>query len=274
MLYALLSAVAVCVLVAAVELGRWLGTRQRRANPAGGDAAVGAMDGVVFGLFGLLLAFTFFGAATRFDHRRDLVVTEANAIETAYRRLALLPADAQPRLRWLFRTYVESRVASYAKLPDRDAFQAEYDRSIGLQTEIWNATLAAAQRTSPSPVGMIVGPLNDMTTVTRTRTAAMRFHVPPPILCMLFGVAVAASVLGGRNLSANPRRSWVNVVAFALVVAGSIYMILDYEYPRVGLIRTDPADRLLVELLDSIRETSTPPASPPAARSPAPARAD
>jgi hypothetical protein len=41
--------------------------------------------------------------AVRFDQRRDQIVTEANAIGTAYQRLDLLPADAQPELRGLHR---------------------------------------------------------------------------------------------------------------------------------------------------------------------------
>jgi hypothetical protein len=35
---------------------------------------MGALDGAVYGLFGLLIAFTFSGAAGRFDARRDLIL--------------------------------------------------------------------------------------------------------------------------------------------------------------------------------------------------------
>ena len=38
----------------------------------------------MFSLLGLLIAFTFSGAATRFDGRRHLIVEEANNIGTAY----------------------------------------------------------------------------------------------------------------------------------------------------------------------------------------------
>jgi hypothetical protein len=56
---------------------------------------------------GLLIAFIFSGALTRFDTRRVQVVEEANAIGTAWLRLDLLPAAAQPKLRDTFRAYVE-----------------------------------------------------------------------------------------------------------------------------------------------------------------------
>jgi hypothetical protein len=67
---------------------------------------------------GLLIAFTFYGAETRFETRRSLIVDEANAIATAYLRLDLLPEDAQPELRENFREYVKSRLAIYQKIPD------------------------------------------------------------------------------------------------------------------------------------------------------------
>ena len=134
--YPLLFATVLVAMVGALELGRRLGVRQRRAEPEGGDGAAGAIDGVVFALFGLLLAFTFSGAGTRFDHRRELVVSEANAIATAYARVDLLPADAQPEVRELYRGYVEARLATYRKLPDIRAFLAEYDRSVALHARI------------------------------------------------------------------------------------------------------------------------------------------
>ena len=58
-----------------------------------------AVEGAVFGVMGLLLAFTFSGAASRFDGRRQLIVQETNAIGTAYLRVDLLAASRQPERR-------------------------------------------------------------------------------------------------------------------------------------------------------------------------------
>jgi hypothetical protein len=35
---------------------------------------------------------------------------------------------------------------------------------------------------------------------------------------------------------------------FAAVLAGAVYVIIDLEYPRLGLIRVDAFDKALVEL--------------------------
>ena len=69
----------------------------------------GTMEAAVFGLYSLLLAFTFSGAPARLDARRQLIVQEGNVIGTAYLRLDLLPAELQPAFRERFRKYLDSR---------------------------------------------------------------------------------------------------------------------------------------------------------------------
>src|ERR1700749_3038939 len=85
----------------------------------------------------LLLAFTFSGAVSRFDTHRQLLTQEANDIGTAYLRLDLLPAQAQPGLRQLFRDYTTSRLHLY------DAVGAEIaPETLRLQREIWQRSTA------------------------------------------------------------------------------------------------------------------------------------
>jgi hypothetical protein len=66
-------------MLALLELGRRIGTRRLAQDAEGARAGIGAVEGAIFGLLGLLIAFTFSGAASRFDSRRQLVVEETNA---------------------------------------------------------------------------------------------------------------------------------------------------------------------------------------------------
>jgi len=93
------------------ETGRRIGRRQMTKDTEGSRAGLGAVEGAVFGLMGLLIAVTFSGAASRFDTRRQLIAEEANAIGTAYLRLDLLADGAQPALRENFRRYADARRA-------------------------------------------------------------------------------------------------------------------------------------------------------------------
>ncbi len=44
------------------------------------------------------------------------------------------------------------------------------------------------------------------------------------------------------------RRNWTHMLIFAGAVAFAVYLILDLDYPRLGLIRIDSADHILVDL--------------------------
>ncbi len=127
------------------EWGRRVGVRQRAGIMAGGAAGVTAVEAAIFALLGLLIAFTFQGAAGRFDVRRGLIVQEANNIGTAWLRIDLLPASAQPGMRALFRQYLDSRLETYRKIPDLAAVQNELARTAQLQDQIWKAALAAGR---------------------------------------------------------------------------------------------------------------------------------
>ncbi|HEU4384846.1 MAG TPA: hypothetical protein VFR85_15275 [Anaeromyxobacteraceae bacterium] len=234
-------------------MGRWMGARHR-AQGGAADGGAGTVETAIFGLFGLLIAFTFSGASGRFDHRRDQIVTEANAIGTAYLRIDLLPPEAQPSLRALFREYLGSRIATYQKLPDLEAAKAEYDRSVGLQGEIWTRAVAAARSVeNPAVPSLVVPALNDMFDIATARLAATRMHVPLVIVVLLFGLALAAAMVVGYSTSQDQERNWFRTVLFAVVISVSVYVILDLEFPRFGLIRVDAADHLLVELLEQMK---------------------
>jgi len=57
-----------------LEAGRRVGIRRMARDPEGARHGLGVVEGAVFSLLGLLIAFTFAGAATRFDARRQLVI--------------------------------------------------------------------------------------------------------------------------------------------------------------------------------------------------------
>ena len=132
-------------ILVSLAIGRRIGQRALARQSDAGLASAGSLETAVFALLGLLIAFTFSGALTRFDVRRGQVVDEANAIGTAYLRIDLLPPSAQPRLRETFKTYVDSRIVTYQKLPDLQAAQQELARSQALQADIWAQAVAATR---------------------------------------------------------------------------------------------------------------------------------
>jgi hypothetical protein len=240
-------------MIVLLELGRQVGRRRQRKDEEAARAGLGAVEGAVFALLGLLIAFTFSGAASRFDARRQLIVQEANAIGTAWLRLSLVPTTAQPELRDLFRRYLDLRLAAYAKMPDVEAARAELSKANALQGEIWSRAVAACQE-SPNPLkAHLIPPLNEMFDLATTRTMATQMHPPAIIFIMLGVLALMSSLLAGYAMAGGKTRSWIHVVGFALIMATTVYVILDLEFPRLGIIRIDAFDQVLVELRQSMK---------------------
>jgi hypothetical protein len=220
---------------------------------AGGDGA-GPLDGAVFALLGLLVAFTFSGAASRFDSRRQLIIEEANDIGTAWLRIDLLPEAARPPMRDLFRRYVDSRLETYRRIPDAGAVEAEMKHTAALQGEIWSLGVASCrERGDAATTSLFLGALNAMFDIVTTRTAAARLHPPPIVFVLLVGLALACSFLAGSGMAKGARPDRLRLVAFSGIMALCIYVILDIEYPRVGFIRLDAFDQFLVEVRETMR---------------------
>jgi hypothetical protein len=204
---------------------------------------------------GLLVAFTFSGAAQRFDERRHLIVEEANDVGTAYLRLNLLaPADQAP-LKDKFREYLSARLAAYEALPHEQLARQHLARANSLQSEIWTLAVAATARApQPSPATMLLLPaLNEMFDVTTTRTAAVRMHPPTTIFALLVVVFLLCSLLGGYSMAARAQRSWLHILTFLSILTLTFYTIIDVEFPRQGLIRVDDFDGILRNVLNSMK---------------------
>lgn len=236
-----------------MEAGRRVGARQRAGIMAGGAAGIGAVEAAIFALLGLLIAFTFQGAAARFDARRALIVQEANSIGTAWLRIDLLPADAQPGMRDLFRRYLDSRLETYRKVPDVPAVKVELARSTQLQDDIWKAALASLKDGGQAVVVGVLPALNQMFDIVTTRTMAAQAHPPLIVFLMLALMAYLAAFMAGHGMSGSKVRSWIHTVGFAAVMAITVYVITDMEYPRMGLIRVDSFDEVLVTLRQSMK---------------------
>jgi len=237
-----------------LELGRRVGLRRIKEEGVGSVEGYGVVDGAVFAMLGLLIAFTFSSASTRFDARRQLTVEETNNIGTAYLRIDLLPPSAQEPLREKFRRYLDARIQIYERLPDMAAARDYLSRSAELQTQIWRDSVAAsrAEGAAPNAVLLVVPALNAMFDITTTQMMATQMHPPVIVFVMLFGLALAASLLAGYGMVGSKFLSRFHMVEFALVMSLVVYVIMDVEYPRLGLIQVDAFDQALLDLRASM----------------------
>jgi hypothetical protein len=186
-----------------LEIGRRVGVRRIAEEGETASKGLSAIEGAIFGLLGLILAFLFSGALTRFDAARHLVVVEANDIGTAWLRIALLPTDAQPSMRDLFRRYLDSRIEVYRRVPniaDMEAVRAALAGSANLQSEIWALAVSSSREAGTAPV-LVLPALNAMFDIATTRTEATRLDPPMMIFAMLGALTLACSLFAGYDMA-------------------------------------------------------------------------
>lgn len=240
--------------LASLEVGYRIGRNNSKKNPQLGFEGIGAMEAAIFSLVGLLLAFSFSGASSRFEARRQLIVQEANAIATAYQRLDLLPTAEQSELQHLFREYLDARLQGFQRILDRPVANEEFARAGRIEQQIWSRALAASRSDSTQNSSRLLLPaLNQMSDIANQRAVALETYMPELIFGLLVGVVLMSGLLAGHAMARRPRRSWVHMLFFSAIISLTISVIFDFNYPRYGLIRIDAADNVLLQLRDSMR---------------------
>ena len=242
-------------LLVCLDIGYRLGHRAAEKYSEAAHEGIGVIEAAIFALLGLLLGFSFSGGTSRLDARRQLIVQEANAIGTAYLRLDQLPASEQPEMRQLFREYLDTRLRVYEKLHDQIAAEQQQARAEQLQREIWSKAVAGSRGDpTQNATRLLLPALNEMIDVTTARTIALHTHLPRLVFVMLVFVALLSALLAGYAMAKRKQRSALHMLLYAGVIALTIYVILDLDDPRAGLIHLDKADNALIQLRDSIHQ--------------------
>jgi len=166
-----------------LRLGQDLGLRHRKWSGSEGIGGLATVEGAIFGLMGLLLAFTISGALQRFDDRRQLVIQEATAATTAYDRLSVFGGDDRRRLQAsltntsaLGSTY---RLAHDFLLVQRaEEFSGQQEKKLlELKDQLWDAAVAACPQPNYRPACALSLPaLNSLFEVARLRAGAAEKH--------------------------------------------------------------------------------------------------
>jgi hypothetical protein len=237
-----------------LNFGRQLGLRYLRQE-GGSLAGLTTVEGAVFALIGLLLAFTISGGLQRFDDRRQLVIQEANAATVASDRISLFEGDVVRNLQSKLQEYVRARIELYrmphdfSLLRQSELFSTEQqDKIIELKKNLWNAVATACPQNNYKPACSLTLPaLSNLFEVAPLRAGASEKHPPEIIYAMLFGLGLGGSLLAGFGMAAAKVRSWIHMVVFAATLTVTLYAVTDMEYPRLGLLRIENFDHFLID---------------------------
>lgn len=248
-----LVAVVICVvqclaMLACLEIGFRLERRHRGETPA--PEASSVFDTATLALLGLLLGFAFAASMTRFNARRDLIVQEANTIGVAYLAVDLLPSARQTEMRNLFRRYLATRMRVYSDVDAGRDFGPARSEAFLLQRRMWTKAVEAYHGDSGDGVSRVLLPaLRDMINATTERNISLSLQMPPAILALLLCVALLASFMAGNGMAKSGRRSALHGALFVIGVCLTIYIVLDLDNPRSGLVRNIQAEQALRGLM-------------------------
>jgi uncharacterized membrane protein len=86
---------------------------------------------------------------------------------------------------------------------------------------------------------MLVDAVNQIFTVHTTRLAAAIDRLPSAVLLMLLFVAAASLSVAGFSAGVTGQLNRLRMTTFALVLAGVLFIIYDFDQPHIGFIRVD-----------------------------------
>jgi hypothetical protein len=218
------------------ELGYRAGVRLApRYQPFRGQFDV--VRAATFALVGFLIAFSFSGAATRFIDRLDIIVTEANALGTAWLRADLLPDPQRGQLKAAIREYTQDRV-TLLSTDDDDEIRLLLAKVGGLHARMWSAATSGGAG-DMMLMNLVLPPLNDVIDLHASHYNLALRRLPGPILVVLLATAALSLLLVSVGDGLSGRRLPLLDGIYALVLSVSLWMTIDLDYPRQGLIQVD-----------------------------------
>lgn len=244
------------VLIVAMILFYWLGLRVRAfiIKKTGNETieGIGAIEGSLLGLLALMLSFTFSMSSARHDKRIDIVIQEANDIGTAILRADLYPDSLRNPMRIEFKKYVEVRINFFEVGNDLKKIMEANDSAAAIQTRIWDMVAKAGQdREHMHRSAQMVPALNQMIDIVTTRNGALIAKVPDLIIYLLFLLSLTSSFILGY--SGGAKNDWVISISFTIMISMAIFMILDLDRPRTGIITSKDANIHMLALRDMFK---------------------
>lgn len=251
MLYDIPTAILVGLLllgmVATVEIGLRVGQRYGQRTWSNAQDIHTALTGATLALLGLMLAFTFSMSAERFDARKTLIVTEAATIQAVRNNLDYLAPQPRGQARQLLHFYTGKRVAFLAVGHDaaREAHSAVQARA--LHGELWRIATNPANYSATDPelrgtqYQELTEALLELDKVARQREAARDRRVPEGVLFLLFLLAIGSGGVLAYISGASGHPDRLPTYLVLVMVCMVIYVIIDFDRPRRGMMHLDPA---------------------------------
>lgn len=242
----------ILVLVAA-EIGFRIGIWFQRRDPSSGKTPMtGAVVGGMLGLMAFLLAFCIGIVINQHNGRKAMVVTEANAVGTAYLRSGFLSESDRTASRDLLREYVDIRLAVVS---DPALYESTLTRSEEIHGQLWSIVEDSANKGQDSDLfGLFVESINEVINVHALRLAAIDLRLPRVLGLVLYVATILSFLLVGVASSADEKRDPIAILLFALAFVAVFMVVVDLDRPQEGLLTV--SQTALSDLLEQMTAIS------------------
>jgi hypothetical protein len=249
----IVSALCLMMMLAA-GIGYWVALRHKRSSLLALVSEVGPVEDAVAIVLALLLALSFHMAEQRFDSRQSLVVSHANAVETAFLRCAVLvDPDDRAYCQDQLRTYVDLSVAFAEAAHDDKALEAIGRQSSAIEFAL-SARVGAVARVEPNTANVaLLTAVNDVINRRNDRNASLRIVVPAEVTLLLLFLCVVWGALAGYSYGIKGNRRRAAWAIFSLVIALVVYVTLDFDRPRRGFLRLQAGNQSMIDLREKLR---------------------
>ncbi|MBT4522153.1 MAG: hypothetical protein HOC23_19310 [Halieaceae bacterium] len=234
----------------AIEIGYRIGVIRSRIPGYDNETQFSSITGAHFGLLAFILAFSFNMAAGHFNARKDLMLEDANAIETAYLRAGLVAPAQGGEIKALLSQYTTLR----AQTADLDNVTSLLRESNSLKTKMWQQIeqLPATDKLTIAD-SLLIQSINAVFDIHEKRVSAgLRSRIPPSIWIVLYVVLVLSMVGMGFYAGVRGKRSPIPNAAMALSFSMVMYLIADLDRPVDGMVTSNQVS--LVELSQRLNQ--------------------
>ncbi|HQR44685.1 MAG TPA: DUF4239 domain-containing protein [Thermoanaerobaculia bacterium] len=236
------------VLLALLMLGSWrvgfMTGRRRRSDSAAKPE--GKFEDAVVAVLGLLLAFTFSMALSKYDRRREMLVADSNAIGDFYTCASLLRDPVKTKLQGVIREYAQLRLDVARTATDPGRLEDTLRRFQELQGRMTELVGEAVNEGTPVAVPL-TNTLNDLTSAHAARLVAVKDRLPGIVVLLIFFASAVAMMLVGKEQGWAVKPPLAGTLSFLLLVALVVFVILDLNHPMKGfiVISQEPMQRVL-----------------------------
>ncbi|WEM45411.1 hypothetical protein PTW35_20230 (plasmid) [Photobacterium sp. DA100] len=202
-------------------------------------------------LLAFILAITFSMAAAKSADRKELVLSEANAVGTTILRTGLLTEPYRSRSRELLREYVTIRVVEDKKIQKKRLNRIVEESEI-LHLKLWNQAVDSYGKTSPELLLLYINSLNEVIDIHTERVnKSLRGRIPASIWFTLGLLTFLTIALNGLQVGAqNKGRALVAALPFAMAFSLVLTLIVELDRPARSIIEI--SQQPLIDLRDSL----------------------